>query len=142
MLRIEENGLNAEIYTELRAHAGMQPYKREDVEIALGGTLFSVVVWDDDKPIGIARVVGDGRVSFLIKDVVVHPDFQGRGIGRLVMEKIMAYVQRAGAANAYVGLMSTPGKEGFYEQFGFHVRPCENEGSGMTCYINCENTQP
>lgn len=138
MLRIEENGLTVEIYTELRVYGGMQPYPPEDVAIAIKGTLFSVVVWDDDEPIAIARVVGDGRVVFFIKDVVVRPDRQGRGIGRLVMEQVMAYVRRAGAPNAYVGLMSTPGKEGFYEQFGFHVRPCGYEGSGMTCYINRE----
>lgn len=142
MLRIEENGLNAEIYTELRAHAGLQPYEPEDIKIAIDGTLFSIVVWEDEKAVGIARVVGDGRVAFFIKDVVVHPDFQGKGIGRLIMEKIMAYICRTGAPNAYVGLMSTPGKEAFYEKFGFHVRPCGYEGSGMTCYINCENIQP
>lgn len=136
LLRIEENGLNVEIYTELRALVGMPPYQPEDVKAALEGTLFSVVIWDDDDPVGIARVVGDGRVVFFIKDVVVHPDYQGKGIGRLIMEQIMAYICRVGAANAYVGLMSTPGKEPFYEKFGFHVRPCGYEGSGMTCYIN------
>ncbi len=138
LLRIEENGLNVKIYTELRAYAGMQPYPPQDAEIALKGTLFSVVIWDDREPVAIARVVGDGRVVFFIKDVVVHPQWRGRGIGRLVMEQVMSYVQRAGAPNAYVGLMSTPGKEGFYEKFGFHVRPCGYEGSGMTCYINQE----
>ncbi len=135
-MRIEENGLTAEIYTNLRVYAGMQPYPPEDVEKALKGTLFSVVVWDGEEPVAIARVVGDGRVVFFIKDVVVHPDWQGRGIGRAVMERVMAYVEREGAPNAYVGLMSTPGKESFYEKFGFHVRPCGYEGSGMTCYIN------
>ena len=83
LLRIEENGLNVEIYTELRALVGMPPYQPEDVKAALEGTLFSVVIWDDDDPVGIARVVGDRRVVFFIKDVVVHPDYQGKGIGRL-----------------------------------------------------------
>lgn len=138
MLRIEKNGLSPEIYTYLRNLAGMQPYSSEDIEIALGGTLFSVVVWDNEQPIGIARVVGDGRVSFFVKDVVVHPQWQGRGIGRLVMEQVMEYVNSAGADKAYVGLMSTQGKEVFYERFGFHARPFGQEGSGMTCYISKE----
>lgn len=139
MLQVEENGLTAKIYTELRALAGMQPYSLEDAELALAGTLFSIVVWDDDQPVGIARVVGDGRVAFLIKDVAVHPNWRGRGIGRLIMERVMNYVAHVGAQNAYVGLMSTPGKEGFYQRFGFHVRPCGYEGSGMTCYVNTES---
>ena len=35
-----------------------------------------VVVFDDKRPIGIARIVGDGRIAFFIKDVVVDPAYQ------------------------------------------------------------------
>lgn len=38
----------------------MQPYSPEDAGIALAGTLFSVAVWDDVKPVSIARVEGYG----------------------------------------------------------------------------------
>ena len=87
-------------------------------------------------PVGIGRVIGDGRVAFFIKDVATVPDRQGKGIGSMVMEQLMAYIRDVGAENAYVGLMALKGKENFYRKFGFHVRPFKNEGSGMTQYLN------
>ncbi len=135
-LRTEPNGVTPEIYESVRKSVGMKKYDRQDVEIALKHTLFSVVIWEADRPIGIGRVVGDGRVAFFIKDVAIVPDKQGLGIGTLIMEKLMEYIQNAGASNAYAGLMALKGKEDFYKKFGFHVRPYKNEGSGMTQYLN------
>lgn len=132
----EPDGVTPEIYESVRKSVGMEEYKREDVEIALKHTLFSVVVWEKDRPVGIGRVIGDGRVAFFIKDVAIVPDRQGKGIGTLVMEKLMEYIRSAGADNAYAGLMSLNGKEEFYKKFGFHVRPYQNEGSGMTQYMD------
>jgi len=135
-LRIEQNGVTPEIYRVVRKSVGMPEYKKEDVEAALAHTLFSVVIWEGKRPVGIGRVIGDGRVAFFIKDVATVPDRQGKGIGSMVMEQLMAYIRDVGAENAYVGLMALKGKENFYRKFGFHVRPFKNEGSGMTQYLN------
>ncbi len=136
MLRLTENSLTPEIYRRVRASVGMKEYDENDVELALQGTLFSVVVWEDDTPVGIGRVIGDGRVAFFIKDVAVLPERQGQGIGQKIMSAMMAYIRRTGSENAYVGLMALKDKEGFYRRFGFHVRPHEKEGSGMTQYLD------
>lgn len=136
MLKVIENGLTPEIYRVVRASVGMMEYQEDDVKKALKGTLFSVVVFDDTRPIGIGRVIGDGRVAFFIKDVAVVPDRQGCGIGKLVMNSLMEFIHREGAPNAYAGLMALKGKEPFYQKFGFHIRPYQNEGSGMTQYLN------
>ena len=133
---IECNALTPEIYRSVRATASMKSFKEQDVKKALENTLFSVVITENGNPVGIGRVIGDGSVAFFLKDVVVIPQKQGMGIGRLIMDALMGYIRREGADNAYVGLMATKGKEGFYEQFGFHVRPCGDEGSGMTLYMD------
>ena len=136
MLRLTENSLTPEIYRRVRASVGMKEYDENDVKLALQGTLLSVVAWEDDTPVGIGRVIGDGRVAFFIKDVAVLPERQGQGIGQKIMGAMMAYIRRTGSENAYVGLMALKDKEGFYRKFGFHVRPHEKEGSGMTQYLD------
>lgn len=136
MYQIEKNGLTAEIYEMLRAKVGLQHYDLPDVVKALQHTLFSVVIRENSRPVGIGRVIGDGRIAFFIKDVVVDPEQQHRGIGRMVMEELMNYIKTNGCSNAYVGLMALTGKEGFYEKFGFRIRPFEGQGSGMTQLIN------
>lgn len=132
MFEVEKNGLVAEIYEELRDKVQWQHYDIEDVRQALRYTLFSVVIRENGRPVGIGRVVGDGRIAFFIKDVVVDPSRQHQGIGRMIMEQLMDYIWQAGCPNAYVGLMSLDGTEGFYEQFGFRKRPHQGLGSGMT----------
>lgn len=135
---IEKNALTPEIYESLRAKVSLQHYGREDVKEALANTLFSVVVKEGQVPVGIGRVVGDGRIVFFIKDVVVEPSRQKCGIGRMVMEELMGYIRQHGCRNAYVGLMALTGKEGFYEKFGFRVRPYDGQGSGMTQLVNVD----
>lgn len=133
---VEKNALTPEIYENLREKVFLQHYGKEDVKEALSHTLFSVVVTAGQVPVGIGRVVGDGRIVFFIKDVVVEPSRQHQGIGRMVMEELMRYIRQAGCPNAYVGLMALTGKEGFYEKFGFRIRPYDGQGSGMTQLIN------
>jgi len=135
MFGIEENGLTAEIYEKLRDLVAFQHYEKWDVEQALTNSLYTVVIWDEKRPVGMGRVVGDGKVAFFFKDIVVDPKYLKQGIGSMVMNALMKYVYKNGCNNAYLALLSTPGKEAFYEQFGFHVRPCKGLGSGMSQYI-------
>ena len=39
----------------------------------------------DDKLIGIIRVVGDGYSVIFIQDLLVHPEFQRKGVGSLLL---------------------------------------------------------
>ena len=136
MLMVKQGALTPDIYMELRHKVKFQEYAREDVEMALQRTLFSVVVFQDNKPVGMGRVVGDGRIVFFIKDVVVDPSYQRQSIGTLVMETILDYIEAQACPNAYVGLMSTPKMEAFYEKFGFVKRPTEDMGHGMVKFVN------
>ena len=49
---------------------------------AVRDDLFNVVVLlDGETPVGCARVIGDGVLTFLIQDVLVAPKYQRKGIG-------------------------------------------------------------
>ena len=110
----KENALTASIYIDLRRKVNFKEYRKEDVETAIANSLYSVVVFDDKRPIGIARIVGDGRIAFFIKDVVVDPAYQKNRIGNLLMQKLQEYLAGAACEGAYIGLMSTPNCVPFY----------------------------
>jgi len=136
-MRIVENNLTPNIFTSLRKTGPFKSYQDEDIAIAIKNSLYTIYVLDDsEKPIGMARVVGDGRIAFFIKDVVVIPENQGRYIGTIIMEHVLAYIKAHCCDDAYVGLMSTPHKEGFYEKFGFLRRPNDEYGAGMIMYVS------
>jgi GNAT superfamily N-acetyltransferase len=136
VISIEQNALTAKIYQQMRGTTNFMEYSDEDVKAAMKGNLWSAVAWYNGSPVGIVRIVGDGRVAFFIKDLVVIPEYQGWGIGRLLMEHIFEYLDTVAADHAYVGLMSTVGKEEFYEKFGFMRRPNKKFGSGMLMFFD------
>lgn len=132
---IKENALTAKIYCDFHRLVGFIDYEEEDVRLALYNTLYSVVIYEGDMPIGIARVVGDGRIVFLIKDVIVNPKYQGQKIGKRLMLIVMNYIRNKGCNNAYVALMAAKNTEAFYEKFGFIRRPNQDMGSGMILFL-------
>jgi len=70
----------------------------------------------------------------------VLPEYQGKGIGRNMVSKLLQYIKDSSIKGTSVSvfLMCAQGKEGFYEKMGFHCRPHEYEGSGMEMEIDIE----
>jgi GNAT superfamily N-acetyltransferase/uncharacterized glyoxalase superfamily protein PhnB len=100
---------------------------------SLPQSLFAVVAELDGHAIGTARVVGDGAQFYYVKDVMVHPDHQGRGIGTMLMNEIVDYFQKHAPAQALIGLYTGAGLATFYERFGF--RGPETSLYGMTAKV-------
>jgi len=134
-MQIVKNGLTENIFIDLRKEGPFVEYSYQDVKKALQHTLFSIVIFEKNIPIAMGRIVGDGRISFFIKDVVVKKEYRSLGIGKIVMKELIGYIKTVGCYKAYVGLMSSLGHESFYEQFGFIRRPNKDFGAGMILFL-------
>lgn len=126
--RIEKRKIKALEYQTLRQTTGWNPVDNDAVKKALEQDLFSVCVLDNDKVVGIGRVIGDGAIYFYIQDVIVDPDHQGKGIGKLIMDRIEDYLAKETSQNSFIGLMAAQGVTHFYEQFGYKKRPDNSPG--------------
>ena len=135
MLHTVSQSITPEVFCAMRDKAGFQPYSAKDAAVALQNSLYAAEIRDGDKTVGIARLIGDNRLAFFIKDVVVDPGYQKRGIGQMLMEALFAYIRLHACENAYIGLMATPGTEEFYEKFGFIRRPTATLGHGMVLFL-------
>ena len=74
----------------------------------------------------MARAVGDGGYHLLVVDVIVHPDYQHKGIGKQMITQLMDFVHSEyieDGETTMVSLLSAKDKEPFYEKFGFFRRP-------------------
>lgn len=134
-MEITENKISAEEFCALRQLAGFRPYSVEDCKTAMEGSLCVLAARQDGKLVGTARLIGDGRTTYFIKDVIVHPEYQKQQAGKQLMEALLSVIRRSACDGAYVGLMSTPGKEAFYEKLGFIRRPTPEYGSGMVLFL-------
>ena len=118
---IKYNVLSAKEYIELWNSVWDDAPTYEQVELAMNNTLFRVSIYDNDKLIAMARVIGDKGLSYYIKDVVVHPEYQAKGIGRVLINEFLKYVNYNGIKNTdiYVELCAMPEVSEFYRKCGF-----------------------
>lgn len=108
-----------EEYLHLRSIAGLSAFSQDAARLGLNGTVYSVVVTHQGVAVGMGRLIGDGGCFFQVVDIAVHPDHQGRGLGKTVMEAIMTYVSRELPVSAYVSLIADVPANKLYEKFGF-----------------------
>ncbi|MBV9230074.1 MAG: GNAT family N-acetyltransferase [Chloroflexi bacterium] len=116
-----------EEYLALREVVGWGQRDEQMTARGLSNALFTVCLLHEGKVIGCGRVIGDGGLYFYLQDIIILPAFQGKGLGKRLMEAIMAYLEDH-APGAFVGLMAAEGASDFYKQFGFAVRPPERPG--------------
>lgn len=119
-LVMEERMPTAEEFNGLLEAVGWRDYFNfDEAPRALENSLYGVVVKDGERVIGMCRLVGDGAINFYIQDLVVAPEYQGSGIGSMIMDKMMEYIHRNAPHNAYIGLFSVENAKGLYQRFGF-----------------------
>ncbi|MGM9970959.1 MAG: GNAT family N-acetyltransferase [Anaeroplasmataceae bacterium] len=81
-LIVKYNELTALEFIELWETVWENAPSLEQTKLAMQNTVFRISVWDKEKIVAMARMIGDLRLNYYIKDVVVRPSHQGRGIGR------------------------------------------------------------
>lgn len=120
-----------EEFIKLRERAGWGFVTRDSARTSIDNALYSVCLRKNAELVGLGRVVGDGALYFYISDVLVSPDLHGGGHGTRIMGAIRNYIDSVASQESTVAIVSAPGKEGFYQRFGF--TPCPNKiyGSGM-----------
>ncbi|AHF07581.1 GNAT family N-acetyltransferase [Desulfitobacterium metallireducens] len=85
-----------------------------------------VFIFDEDKLIGLGRALSDGAYQATLYDIAVLPEFQGQGIGRLLVENLLARLPKCN-----VILYAAVGKEEFYQKLGF-----KRLKTGMGMFLN------
>ena len=82
---------------------------------------------------GMVRLIGDGGMSFYIKDFAVIPEYQSKGVGTLLLNALEDYFRGNIALDWAVSpeLISSEEAVGFYRKHGFEERPCEWDGPGI-----------
>ena len=85
------------------------------LQTAFSNSMFKFFALENGALIAAGRAVADGVDCSYICDIVVHPSHQGRGLGREIIERLVA----ASRGHRKIILYSVPGKEQFYRRFGF-----------------------
>jgi GNAT superfamily N-acetyltransferase len=100
---------------------GWAPSLNSAIELQLKSAVYAVIAQDLDtnEIIGCAFLLGDHKTTYYVKDVIVHPTWQHRGIGTAMMKDLMDWLETNGTESATVGLFTGDNLAPFYRQFGF-----------------------
>ncbi|MBR0491906.1 MAG: GNAT family N-acetyltransferase [Clostridia bacterium] len=127
-----KDDLQPKEYNELRNSVGWDSKDENVIIEALRNSVIIKKIIVDNKAVGMARAIGDG-LYYLIVDVVINKDYQGKGLGKLLIEEIVkeVYNKTKEGQRASINLISMQGKESFYEKCGFRKIPFDFTGYGM-----------
>ncbi|WP_413744760.1 GNAT family N-acetyltransferase [Synechococcus sp. MIT S9451] len=87
-----------------------------DLKKMLAGSTVVVSLWRGKRIVGFGRAHSDGIHRAVLWDVVVAGDLQGRGLGRRVVEALLAAPAIRNAERVY---LMTTNSAGFYKQLEF-----------------------
>ena len=86
-----------------------------ELRTVFSNSRFKFFVRDGNVLVAAGRALADGADCSYICDVAVLPDFQGKGVGREIVSRLI----EASRGHKKIILYSVPGKEGFYRKLGF-----------------------
>ncbi|MCJ7657474.1 MAG: GNAT family N-acetyltransferase [Candidatus Atribacteria bacterium] len=85
-----------------------------------------ITAWDGNRLVGLGNAISDGYLVVYYPHLLVHPDYQGKGIGRIIVDR---FQKKYG--NFHQQVLTADGKAiDFYRKCGF-----EKAGSTQSMWI-------
>lgn len=107
----------------------------EDLAIAINHSHPVISVWDGQCLVGFARATSDGVYRATIWDVVIHPEYRGGGLGRQLVQTLLAHPHVQRVERVY---LMTTNHQRFYEKIGFY----SNSSTTLVLHQNTETMLP
>lgn len=105
--------------SDLLASVGMRARDPRKMRRAIQGSLEVIVAYAGREVVGFGRLVSDGVYYGTLWDVAVAPRFQGHGVGRAIVERLLRTARKRKLR--MVGLFTALYNRSFYEGLGFTV---------------------
>lgn len=107
-------GITAQVLQDLFQAADIGGRDGDKILRAFRNSAIVCFAFAEDRLIGSCRAITDREYHALVYDVAVHPEYQGRGIGKELMTRLLSRV-----SVWRVMLVADAEVQGFYRQLGF-----------------------
>ncbi|MEX1091525.1 MAG: GNAT family N-acetyltransferase [Acidimicrobiia bacterium] len=112
---LDDVGMDWDSLSELYRVAPLGEKPPDSLRTTFSNSMFKSFIYSDSRLIGAGRAIADGLDCAYIADVAVHPDFQGRGLGKAIISRLVGMAK----GHRKIILYANPGTEGFYLSLGF-----------------------
>ena len=119
----------------LREVLGWKRISYNQFEKGLKNTMYKISIQKDGQVIACGRLVGDYSCKGLLSDIMVHPDYQKKGYGKIVVTELVKMVQDSLKKGELfqIEAMPTAGNTDFYVKCGLK---CKHENqSGVYVWL-------
>jgi len=104
-----------EIIALYKANGWSSAEKPTDLYNALLNSHSLITAWDGNKLIGLGNAISDGYLVVYYPHLLVYPNYQGKGIGKMIVEKMQ---EKYG--DFHMQMLTADGKAvDFYQKAGF-----------------------
>ncbi len=121
MIYVENGPISAKQIGDLREAVGWNRME-SCFESELRSSYFHIGAFDGEKLVGYLEVVSDGVTDAYIQNLIVHPEYQGKGIGTELMNRTIAYLKEK-----KIYMITVIFEENllpYYKRFGFTPMLC------------------
>lgn len=116
-IHYNDAGFSAEAFLALAMRVWPRDYDHIRTAAALARTV-NIGAWDDARLVGAVRVLSDGYFFATVPEILVDPEYQRRGIGRVLMSQALAHAPRG---KLFLGAQASA--RGFFERLGCRPGP-------------------
>ena len=113
--------VSAKALSDLREAVGWNRME-EEYENPLMISYYHIAVYEKEVLIGYIDCVSNGVTDAYIQDLMVHPDYQGKGIGTDLMNQMIGYLK--GKRIYMISVVYEESLKAFYDKFGFYQMLC------------------
>jgi len=111
----DSEGVDWDELSQLYRIAPLGEKPPDALRTVFGNSMFRCFVYAGEVLVGAGRALADGVDCAYIADVAVHPDHQGRGLGKAIIRRLVAQAE----GHKKIILYANPGTEPFYLELGF-----------------------
>jgi N-acetylglutamate synthase-like GNAT family acetyltransferase len=129
MIVYKESAPAAQEYHQLFVSTGWTrviQVSADDLITAINNSWYWISAYENDKLVGVGRVISDGLLYALICDLIVLSANQKHGVGGDILSRLTKKCKEAGIRRVW--LFATPGTSLFYQRNGFIARPANAPG--------------
>lgn len=120
-------------FQSIRASVNWNKLNYLQVERALKNSMINVSIFDDDLCIGVGRIVGDNILKGMLTDIMVRPEYQGKGVGKLILSNLISKLYSMVNEGDCFQLEASPtaNNREFYIKCGLKYKPENQDGVYM-----------
>lgn len=133
------NAITQENANAIRAAFGFRRIHPEQLQASLDGSAFVTAAYDQDRAVGMARLIWDGGSAALIHDILVIPEYQGQGLEAELIKRIFHFLHSKlkPGFGIQVDIRAWYDQEKIFADLGFQVSTSERRGIPMhVCLTN------